>query len=58
MQIFSFLVIKTLDSELDPDPQLGKCWIRIRNWIRIKLMQIHNPEKFYYEISKNLPGEQ
>ncbi len=31
-----FLVIKTLDSELDPDPQ---CWIRIR----IKSMWIHNP---------------
>jgi hypothetical protein len=39
------LVIKTLDSELDPDPQLGKCWIRIR--IRNKPMQmIHNPGSY------------
>jgi hypothetical protein len=33
------LVIKTLDSELYPDPQLGKFWIQIR----IESMQIHNP---------------
>jgi hypothetical protein len=38
---FKFLVIKTLDPELDPDPapQLEKCWIRIR----IKSMRIRNP---------------
>jgi hypothetical protein len=34
--IFQFLVIKTLDPELDPCPQLEKCWIRIR----IKSMRI------------------
>jgi hypothetical protein len=28
VNFFQFLVIKTLDP--DPDPQLGKCWIRIR----------------------------
>ncbi len=33
------MVIKTLDPELDPDPQLVKCWIRIR----IKSMRIRNP---------------
>jgi hypothetical protein len=44
-EIFSkFLVIKTLDPELDPDPNMDqqlekKCRIRIR----IKLMPIQNP---------------
>ncbi len=33
-----FLVIKTLDTELDPDPD-PQCWIRIR----IISMRIHNP---------------
>jgi hypothetical protein len=33
------LVIKTLDSELDPDPQLGKMPDPVRN----KSMGIHNP---------------
>jgi hypothetical protein len=40
--LFQVLVIKTLDSELDldpnPDPQLEKCWIRIRS----KSMRIRN----------------
>jgi hypothetical protein len=42
VNFFQFLVIKTLDSELDsdPDPYPEKCWIRIR--IRIKSMRIHN----------------
>jgi hypothetical protein len=36
------LVIRTLDSELDPDPQLGKTLDPDR--LRIKSVRIHTPE--------------
>jgi hypothetical protein len=39
INFFSILGHQTLD----PDPQLEKCWIRIRIRIRIKSMRIRNP---------------
>jgi hypothetical protein len=38
---FQFFVIKTLDPDLDPDPQLEKKLDPVR--IRIKSMRIRNP---------------
>jgi hypothetical protein len=50
------LVIKTPDTELDPDPQLVKCWIRIR----IKSMRIHNPafnfQVFFTDVKDQRPN--
>jgi hypothetical protein len=46
--VIFFLIIKALDPELDPDPQLRKSWIRIR----IKSMRIRNPN---LRSDKNIP---